>query len=268
MLILNDFYLPYILSPKLLQQEWKDHPDFQSKISRLLLYCITIPSNIAKMVVEDSYLSYFDDIIRILDDIHVQQKVWNTLLLSIKSLNKAETKNERQLILLRKCCFRLVQNSRTENLNYQSLRIGLETAESMEDPQLATAILLWSMMNENEANQSKARKLVDTIESSSKGRVNNYVPPDAILRCLKLCVQYTRLDLAEQIWNKVKSEHYDLTLPKELLSEFQTMMITIYAQCGQLDNAEKILQQMRDQGTLFRYVLIKYFLRVAAETDL
>jgi pentatricopeptide repeat protein len=203
----------------------------------------------------------------LIDSIHLPHKVWNQLLLSIYSLNKIEMKNERQLTLLQQCCFRVFNpGSHEERPNYPVIKIGLETAECMNDPQLATSILLWSMTTKSEAKQGGPRTVAATVPESNKVEENsrfpsytdkyNHVSPDALLRGLKLCVHNDRADLADQIWTLVKTEQYDLILPKELRSELQTMMITSYAKGGQLDKAENVLQEMRDQGTLFRYVIL------------
>jgi pentatricopeptide repeat protein len=217
---------------------------------------------------QESSIQYYQDIMDIFDTCRYTPplNIWNKLLLSIYTIRTMDDHNkEKQFLAMQKCCHGLLQvsslsSSSSSSLNssqeqHQIIKIGLETAEAMNDPQLAASMALWALSRIDDVHLDRTH----TLDGSSTVKDNKflerhtiYLPPELILRSLKLCVFQGRVDLAEKIWLEVIDERRSLSWPKSILSDIHTMLLTGYAKVGQITKAEKLLEDMRYQGTLLR----------------
>lgn len=171
--------------------------------------------------------SYYQSFITILDEcdsLHFSHNLWSKLLSATANLAKFESFESWPFV--RRCCRALLDQSGNQyRMTAKLVKIGLEAAELTQDPVLAADIICNMESNENRAQVSS-------------------IPPSTYMKLIFMCVKSGQNEAAERIL-----KHCMMTeVPSNTKSMLYSLVLNGFAQCGDLENTEKLFAEMKESG--------------------
>ncbi len=178
--------------------------------------------------------NYFESIIKILDDFDnfpTSFHVWRKLLSTTITIAKFESSEAWNFA--HKCCHALLDHhDMNENkMTGKLVDIAVEVANVTKDPLLATDIIRRVGVNRES----------DTTPS---------IPVSTYMQLITMCIENSNNESAENILDHCINSGAPINTMKELYC----VVLNGYAHCGDLENAEKMISQMKELGLEQRYV--------------
>ncbi len=179
--------------------------------------------------------------------------VWRKMLnFALYTANESPAKWE----LAQKCCHALVNHPEMheERMDDGLLKAGLEVADRMRDPVIATEIICKTGTNTHthlDTNDLFSNESVfewHPVEDSLEETKLTKISPSSYMKAIKLCIECGQPSLAD----KILSHSSRTGLPKTILSDMHSLVLTGYAKNGDSEKASHIFDQMKMTGLNMR----------------
>lgn len=197
-----------------------------------------------RKIVTSSYYESIIDFLDKCDDSQVSFYIWKKLL-SV-TVNVAKFESFESWALVHRCCRALLNHNEMNEVRMDAtiLRIGLQVAEITKDPKLAGEVVRAVGINE------KAQKNDDEFDQSQNYEMPHQpsfpnIPPSTYAEMIKMCIEAGCNKSADGI---LRHSIRCIDPSNNMLGNLYSLVMNGYAQSGDLQNTEKMLDEMSDNG--------------------
>jgi pentatricopeptide repeat protein len=152
------------------------------------------------------------------DILNVDLNMWKNLFFRTSRIAQVESFD--MWALVHKCCNEILNHPdmNTFKMDPKIIKVGLQTAEVMNDPELAA-------------------KIVSKIDVNNR---NTALPLNVYVKLITMCVQNQKSESAKKILQHCKQ----IGIPTENLRKLKLIVLNGYAQLGDLENTKKMFDDM------------------------
>ncbi len=129
------------------------------------------------------------------------------------------------------------------------VKIGLQVAELTKDAKLAADIICCVDVNKKRLGSSDEFSQIDDYENPTS--YQSSIPPLTYAKMIKMCIEAGCINSADRI---LRHSMRSISPSNKVLSNLYSLVLSGYAQSGDLQSTEKMFNEMKEHGLMQRYV--------------